>query len=101
MIHAAINNGTEAVCIDKLKAILSKLLKYILAAITAGDIYMKRKDLVKYILSKGCVLSREGGKYSVFSNPATKKEIPLTRHPEVPDFSARKICRELGIELPL
>lgn len=61
---------------------------------------MKRKDLVKHILSQGCELSREGGKYSVFVNPATKKEVPLTRHPEIPDFSVKKICRDLGIAMP-
>ena len=61
---------------------------------------MKRKDLVKHILSQGCELSREGGKYSVFINPATKKEVPITRHPEIPDFSVKKICRDLGIEMP-
>lgn len=61
---------------------------------------MKRKELVKHILSQGCELSREGGKYSVFVNPATKKEVPITRHPEIPDFSVKKICRDLGIEMP-
>lgn len=58
---------------------------------------MKRKDLVKYLSEQGCVLVREGGKYSVFSNPATQKEVPVTRHPEMEDFAARKICKALGL----
>jgi len=61
---------------------------------------MKRKDLVRYLLSKGCELSREGGKYSVFVNPVNKKEIPVTRHTEIADFTVKKICRDLDIELP-
>ncbi len=61
---------------------------------------MKRKDLVRYLVANGCVLSREGGKYSVFTNPVTSKEIPVTRHNEIADFTVRKICRELGLEPP-
>ncbi|HBA61822.1 MAG TPA: addiction module toxin, HicA family [Elusimicrobia bacterium] len=61
---------------------------------------MKRKDLVRHLISKGCVLSREGGKYSVFQNPVSNKEIPVTRHNEIADFTVRKICRDLGIDQP-
>ncbi|MBU2575217.1 MAG: type II toxin-antitoxin system HicA family toxin [Elusimicrobia bacterium] len=61
---------------------------------------MKRKDLVRYLVQNGCVLSREGGKYSVFSNPATNKEIPVTRHNEIAGFTVKKICKELGLEPP-
>lgn len=58
---------------------------------------MKRKDLVRHLADNGCVLLREGGKYSVFQNPTTQKEVPVTRHPEMADFAARKICKQLGI----
>lgn len=61
---------------------------------------MKRKELVRYLAQQGCVLSREGGKYSVFMNPAVNKEVPVTRHPEIADFTVRKICRDLGVEPP-
>lgn len=61
---------------------------------------MKRKDLVRHLQNKGCVLSREGGKYSVFMNPVSQKEIPVTRHTEIADFTVKKICRDLGIDLP-
>jgi predicted RNA binding protein YcfA (HicA-like mRNA interferase family) len=60
---------------------------------------MKRRDLIKHLTDNGCVLSREGGKYSIYTNPVTQKEVPVTRHPEMEDFAARKICRQLGIPL--
>ncbi|MFH1618562.1 MAG: type II toxin-antitoxin system HicA family toxin [bacterium] len=59
---------------------------------------MKRRELIKYLTGHGCILAREGGKYSIFQNPATGKETPVTRHPEIADFTVRKICKDLGIE---
>ena len=58
---------------------------------------MKRRELVKHLTEQGCVLTREGGKYSVFQNPVTCKETPVTRHNEIADFTVRKICRDLGV----
>ncbi len=51
-------------------------------------------------MDMGCTLVREGGKYSVFLNPATGKETPVTRHNEIADFTVRKIYRDLGLEPP-
>ena len=61
---------------------------------------MKRKDLVKHLIENGCVLFREGGKYSVFQNPVNGKETPVTRHLELAEFAARKICKALEIPQP-
>ena len=59
---------------------------------------MKRRDVVKHLQENGCVLIREGGKYSIFSNPAVPgKEIPVTRHPEMADHAARKLFKQLGV----
>ena len=58
---------------------------------------MKRKDLIRHLTDNGCVLLREGGKYSVYQNPANQKETPVTRHLEIADFAARKICKTLEI----
>ena len=58
---------------------------------------MKRRNLVKHLIKHGCVLLREGGKYSVFQNPVNQKETPVTRHLELADFAARKICKALDI----
>lgn len=61
---------------------------------------MKRKKLVRYLTQQGCILAREGGKYSIFANPAINKEVPVTRHNEIADFTVKKICKELGINPP-
>ncbi|MFA5140636.1 MAG: type II toxin-antitoxin system HicA family toxin [Elusimicrobiota bacterium] len=58
---------------------------------------MKRRDLIKHLADNGCVLVREGGKYSIYQNPKNQKEIPVTRHLEIADFAARKICKTLDI----
>lgn len=58
---------------------------------------MKLRDLIKHLVKNGCELSREGGKYSIYVNTATQAETPVTRHPEVADFAARKVCKALGI----
>lgn len=59
---------------------------------------MKRDDLIKYIISEGCIFIREGARHSVFFNPMFKKTSTLPRHNEINNFLARKICRDLGIK---
>jgi len=61
---------------------------------------MKIRDFQKHLVAQGCVLIREGGKYSIWQNPVKLKEIPVTRHLEIADFTARKICKALEIEAP-
>lgn len=58
---------------------------------------MKLRDLLKHLNKNGCELTREGGKYSIYTHKETQVETPVTRHPEVADFAARKICKALGI----
>jgi len=61
---------------------------------------MKRKDLIKHLLKKGCVFIREGAKHSVFFNPLLRKTSTIPRHNEIDNFLAKKICRDLGVEPP-
>ncbi len=58
---------------------------------------MKRRELVKHLLDNGCALLREGGKYSVFRHEESGREVAVTRHPELEDYAAKKICKQLGI----
>ncbi len=61
---------------------------------------MKRKKFLKYLLSLGIVLHREGGNHSVFINPIAKRISTVPRHNEINDFLINKICRDLDIPAP-
>jgi len=61
---------------------------------------MKRRDLLRHLLSLGCVVLREGGRHTILHNPATNRTSSLPRHTEINDFLARKICRDLGVAEP-
>jgi mRNA interferase HicA len=58
---------------------------------------MKRTALLKHLLDNGCVFVREGSRHSWWSNPAQNKRSSVSRHTEVGDNLARKICKDLGI----
>ena len=61
---------------------------------------MKRTDFVRHLEANGCYLLREGGKHSVFVNPANNQISAVPRHREINDFLIRKICRDLGVVEP-
>ncbi len=59
---------------------------------------MKRRDLIQYIESHGCLFLREGGNHTVYINPNEMNAIStVPRHREVKEFLVRKICRDLKI----
>ena len=61
---------------------------------------MKRKDLVKHLRRHGCELLREGRSHSVWVNPANQQQASVPRHREINDYTARGVCRQLGIVEP-
>lgn len=61
---------------------------------------MKRVDLIRHLLANGCFLVREGSRHTVFANPELKRSSTVPRHKEVNNFLAKKICQDLGIDLP-
>jgi len=58
---------------------------------------VKRHELLDHLHRHGCNLYREGGRHSIFSNPATGMKAPVPRHAEIDNRLARKICDQLGI----
>lgn len=60
---------------------------------------MKRIDLIRHLRVSNCSLLREGANHSVFFNIITKRVSTVPRHREIDDFLARKICRDLGINV--
>lgn len=58
---------------------------------------MKRRDLIRYLEAHGCRFERDDGKHTVYINPATRRTASIPRHREINNFTARGICRQLGI----
>ena len=56
---------------------------------------MKRKALIKKILSEGCVLVRHGSNHDLYKNPASGKKQPIPRHQEIDEHLAKHIIKEL------
>ena len=61
---------------------------------------MKRVNLIRHIEASGCAFLREGGRHTVYVNPAARKVSTVPRHREINEFMAKKICRELEIDEP-
>ena len=60
---------------------------------------MKRNRLIKHLAKHGCVLLREGGNHSIYTNPSNSKQSAVGRHRELSDLLCKKICRQLEIPL--
>ena len=58
---------------------------------------MKRGDLLRSLEKSGCCLDREGGRHSIYPNPATGKKAPVPHHMEINNKLAKKIRRQLGL----
>jgi predicted RNA binding protein YcfA (HicA-like mRNA interferase family) len=61
---------------------------------------MKRRDLVRYILDRACILDHEGGRHTVFVNTSNNRTSSVPRHNEIKNGLVRKICSDLGIPDP-
>lgn len=60
---------------------------------------MKRRELERHLRAHGCQQIDEGGNHSRWRGPDGARSV-VPRHREVPYALARKICRQLGVELP-
>jgi mRNA interferase HicA len=61
---------------------------------------MKRRDLLQHLSGEGCRFVREGGDHSIWENPANRRRTSIPRHREIPEFTGRRICRQLGVREP-
>jgi len=52
------------------------------------------------MVDHGCELVREGGNHSWWGNVLLNQRSAVPRHREIPDYLAKKICRDLGIPAP-
>jgi hypothetical protein len=58
---------------------------------------VKREDLLRHLRRHRCQPLREGRGHSVWVNPTTGRQASVPRHREINDYSARSICRQLGV----
>jgi mRNA interferase HicA len=61
---------------------------------------MKRRYLLKHLARHGCVVEREGRGHTIIKNPRTGAVSEVPRHREIKTFTARSICKDLGVEPP-
>ena len=61
---------------------------------------MKRRDFVSHLTQNGCVLDREGGRHTIYRNPANGRCAAVPRHREIKDTTARAICDQLEVPRP-
>ena len=59
---------------------------------------MKRHELISHLQEQGCRVDREGGRHTIYTNPANGAKAPVPRHGEIDNRLARKICGQLGID---
>ena len=61
---------------------------------------MKQHELIRHLLTHGCLLLRDRGKHTVYVNPVNRQTSAVPRHREINEYLARKICQDLGIPNP-
>ncbi len=61
---------------------------------------MKRRQLIRHLKANGCQFLREGGRHTIYYNPAIRKTSAIPRHNEIVDILVKKICQDLGIPEP-
>ncbi|WP_081756302.1 type II toxin-antitoxin system HicA family toxin [Candidatus Contendibacter odensensis] len=58
---------------------------------------MKRNELIRMLLTAGCVLHRHGGRHDIYLNPATGQKQSVPRHADIDEYLANHIKKYLGI----
>ena len=57
---------------------------------------MKRTDLLRHLKDKGCELYREGGRHTIYWNPANQKTSSIPRHREIVEPVVASILSRLS-----
>ncbi|MFH0823930.1 MAG: type II toxin-antitoxin system HicA family toxin [Pseudomonadota bacterium] len=60
---------------------------------------MKRRDFLRHLLDHGCRFVREGAEHSIWEDPATNRRASIPRHSEIPEFTAARISKHLGVPI--
>ena len=57
---------------------------------------MKRKEFIRKLKKKGCVLLRSGAKHDIYINPVNGKRQPVPRHTKIDNNLAKHIRKYQG-----
>ncbi|MYK30423.1 MAG: type II toxin-antitoxin system HicA family toxin [Boseongicola sp. SB0670_bin_30] len=60
---------------------------------------MKKRQLVRHLERHGCRLLRQGRRHEWWESSAGDRSA-VPRHNDISGYLARKICRDLGVEIP-
>jgi mRNA interferase HicA len=60
---------------------------------------MKRGKLIRHLSANNCELLREGSLHSIWKNTVIGKVTAVPRHNEIKDLMARKICKDLDVDM--
>ena len=60
---------------------------------------MKKKDLIKIIISHGGKFVRNGSNHDIYSNAEGTKKTQVPRHNEINEIIAGDVFKQLGIKL--
>ena len=61
---------------------------------------MKRRNLLNHLRQHGCRFVREGSEHSIRENPANRRRTAVQRHREIPEYTAKRICKQPEIPEP-
>jgi len=59
---------------------------------------LKRKELIKRLVGRGCVLYRRGANQDIYMNRNNGRKAPVPRHGEIRNTLCVLIQKQLGIE---
>jgi mRNA interferase HicA len=62
---------------------------------------VKRRALIQHLEAHGCTFLREGAKHELYQHIANHARSTVPRHTEINADLARKICKDLGVPMPL
>jgi len=59
---------------------------------------LKRRDLIRKLVAKGCFLYRRGANHDIYMNRKNGKKAPVPRHSEIKSTLCGLIEKQLGLE---
>ena len=61
---------------------------------------MNKRKLLRHLRSHGCRFAHEGENHEIWTNADGTRASPVPRHTEIIPYTARGICKDLGVPPP-